>query len=99
MKIQVSENDEVLAFARIGDVENSVDLENSDIPENFETDFKPRYFLYKHGKIFINKNYVEPDNSIDRDSNLMSNIEIQTLIEDLTLQVLELQMSSNVKET
>ncbi|ODJ53104.1 hypothetical protein BFR40_00365 [Brochothrix thermosphacta] len=61
MQIKINADSEIIAYAVIGDVENGITVECDVVPENFEADFKPLYFVYKDKKIGINENYKEPN--------------------------------------
>lgn len=94
MQIKINADSEIIAYAIVGDVENGITVDCEVIPVNFEADFKPLYFVYKDKKIVINENYKEPN---ENEETPISYIEIQSLIEELTLQVLEIQIHLNKK--
>ena len=61
MQIKINADSEIIAYAVIGEVENGITVDCDVVPENFEADFKPLYFVYKDKKIGINENYKEPN--------------------------------------
>jgi len=61
MQIKVNESNEILYYSSDGtkfDDMTSVDI--SVVPENFQTDFKPKYFKFENGTITVNSNYTAP---------------------------------------
>lgn len=63
INIKVNENNEITAYASIGGV-GGIDVSDDILPENFMTDFKRGYFLYKDGKITVNPDF-EPSHEIE----------------------------------
>lgn len=61
MQIKINADSEIIAYAIVGDVENGITVDCDVVPDNFEADFKPLYFVYKDKKIVINENYKEPN--------------------------------------
>ena len=60
MRILV-ENNEITAFAVVGEIVNSIEISDSIVPVNFFSEFDPRKFLYQNGVISENPNYVPPE--------------------------------------
>ena len=54
MQIKINADSEIIAYAIVGDVENGITVDCDVVPDNFEADFKPLYFVYKDKKIVIN---------------------------------------------
>lgn len=62
MKIKV--NDElILSYAIIGNVDNSIEISNEIVPDSFVEDFKPKKYRYTNGQIILNEGY-ENNNEI-----------------------------------
>ena len=56
----VLDKDQIVSFALIGDLDNSIEVDDSIIPDDFMDNFKPNYYLYDNNIISINTNYKEP---------------------------------------
>ena len=56
----VLDKDQIVSFALIGDLDNSIEVDDSIIPDDFMENFKPNYYLYDNNIISINTNYKEP---------------------------------------
>ena len=61
MQIKINADSEIIAYAVIGEVENGITVGCDVVPENFEADFKPLYFVFRDKLIKINENYKEPN--------------------------------------
>ena len=57
MQIQLNSNNEILAFAIVGDLNEGVFI--SDYPQNFIEDFKQLKYKYENEQIVLNENYKE----------------------------------------
>lgn len=57
----VLDKDQIVSFALIGDLDNSIEVDDSVIPDDFMENFKPNYYLYDNNIISINTNYKEPE--------------------------------------
>ncbi|WP_426462570.1 DUF2977 domain-containing protein [Staphylococcus equorum] len=62
MKIQV-DNELILSYAIIGNIENSIEISDEIVPKNFIEEFKPNKYRYTNGQIILNENY-ENNNEI-----------------------------------
>lgn len=60
MKIQINEKNEILSYAKIGDLNNSVEFDGT-IPEDFWRNFKPSFYLLENDAIVENPDYVAPE--------------------------------------
>ncbi|WP_268222265.1 DUF2977 domain-containing protein [Staphylococcus ureilyticus] len=56
MKIKV-DNDLILSYAIIGNIENSVEIDEEILPSDFFDDFKPKKYKYTNDKIVLNETY------------------------------------------
>jgi len=57
MQIQLNANNEILAFAIVGELNEGVFI--SDYPQNFIEDFKQLKYKYENEQIVLNENYKE----------------------------------------
>ncbi|MCJ0907691.1 DUF2977 domain-containing protein [Mammaliicoccus sciuri] len=57
MQIQLNANNEILAFAIIGELNEGILI--SDYPQNFIEDFKQLKYKYENEQIVLNENYKE----------------------------------------
>ena len=57
----VLDKDQIVSFALIGDLDNSIEVDDSIVPADFMENFKPNYYLYDNNIISINTNYKEPE--------------------------------------
>ncbi|MFQ3847899.1 DUF2977 domain-containing protein [Staphylococcus shinii] len=65
LNIKVNANDEITQYAIVGGLGDEGIFVSYDVaPENFMTDFKNGYFLYKDGKITVNPDF-EPSHEIE----------------------------------
>ncbi|MHC9533132.1 DUF2977 domain-containing protein [Dellaglioa sp. L3N] len=59
IKISLNHLNEVINFAKIGDIENSIEYVGV-IPDDFEVKFKPSFFMLENDVIIGNPDYKEP---------------------------------------
>lgn len=59
MRLQVNEKSEIIGYAKRGDLSDSIEFTGT-IPDNFEEEFKPYFFIIKNNTIIENSNYVKP---------------------------------------
>lgn len=57
MQIQINSNNEILAFAIVGELNEGILI--SDYPQNFIEDFKQLKYKYENEQIVLNENYKE----------------------------------------
>ncbi len=57
MQIQLNANNEILAFAIVGELNEGILI--SDYPQNFIEDFKQLKYKYENEQIVLNENYKE----------------------------------------
>lgn len=58
MRIQTDNEDRILAFARVGEINNGQPFSGL-VPDNFEINFKPLMYIVQNGEIVLNPNYKE----------------------------------------
>lgn len=62
MKLELNEKNEIISYLKCGGVEGINFTEfNGVIPDDFEKNFKPSFYLLKDELIIDNPNYVEPE--------------------------------------
>lgn len=65
LNIKVNDNDEITSFAIVGGVgDEGVFVSYDAAPDNFISDFKNGYFLYKDGVISVNPNFEPPRDTV-----------------------------------
>lgn len=60
MQIQVNEKKEITGYAAIGGFEDGREVEEEQLPEGFEENYRPGKYLYEEGEIHENPAYEEP---------------------------------------
>lgn len=59
MQILVNDKNEITSYVVLGEIEGSVEF-NGSLPDGFEANFKPSYYLLQDNEIVVNPNYQEP---------------------------------------
>lgn len=59
MFILVNNNNEITAYSDCGGIEGSIEFRGS-VPDDFKSDFKPKFYLLQNNEIVVNPNYQEP---------------------------------------
>ena len=60
MQLEINSNNEIIAYLIYGGIDGIKLVEyGGAIPDNFEENFKPSFYLLKNNEIVINPNYVE----------------------------------------
>ena len=62
MKIQVNSSYEIISFASIGGLGNSIEISDDIVPYDFLLNFKPKKYKYEGGQILLNENYSSDNN-------------------------------------
>lgn len=61
MQIKINELNEILYYAPDDTkFDDMVSIDSSITPENFQADFKSKYFKFENGTITVNPNYTAP---------------------------------------
>lgn len=61
MQVKVNESNEILYYSSDDPkFDDMTSVDNSVVPENFQTDFKSKYFKFENGTITVNSNYTAP---------------------------------------
>ena len=95
MKIKV-ENDLILSYAIIGNIDDSIEINDNIVPNNFINDFKPKKYKYKNEQIVLNENYTSSDDEqpIQPPSISMpgSDEELRKMFADMQVQLVQANM-------
>lgn len=67
MKILLNDSKEIVGYVGFGDLSDSIGFAGS-VPDGFEANFKPKYYMYKDNEIVVNPNYEEPSFTIPEPS-------------------------------
>lgn len=91
MKIMIKEGTNLIdAYATIGIVEDSIEIDEAILPDNFFSDFAEDKFLYSDGKVTENPNYIPPPEPIPEPSLEEKLAAAELQIEELTECILEM---------
>lgn len=59
MRISLNSNNEIIGYAIVGDLEGSIEINDSIVPQGFVLYFKPKRYLYNEGTIELNSDFEE----------------------------------------
>lgn len=59
MQIIANQVGEVISYVKVGTIEGAIEFGGT-IPDDFEDNFKPSFYLLQNNEIVVNQNYVEP---------------------------------------
>lgn len=59
MQITVNSVGEIISYVKVGTIEDAIGFDGI-IPNDFEDNFKPSFYLLQNNEIVVNPNYVEP---------------------------------------
>ncbi|MCP8859429.1 DUF2977 domain-containing protein [Latilactobacillus curvatus] len=59
MILSVNEKSEIIAYVEIGGMEGGIEY-SGELPDDFRTNFKPKYYLLVNNSVVINSDYSEP---------------------------------------
>lgn len=59
MQVLTNEKNEILAYASLGKIAGAIDFDGT-VPDGFEDNFQPSFYLLQNDAIVINPNYEEP---------------------------------------
>lgn len=62
MLIKINDQNLILEYTTIGGLPDSIEYDGI-VPDDFETKFKPCFYMIQNGEIIENSNYVEPSNT------------------------------------
>lgn len=69
MKLVLNNNQEIISYVLIGDMTDSIEYQGT-IPDGFEEDFKPSFYLLQNNEITVNSDYVPPKPPVVGPGNL-----------------------------
>lgn len=58
----MNENDEIIGYASVGGC-GGIEIDDNALPEGFENNFVPSFYLYQNNKVMQNPNYSETGQS------------------------------------
>lgn len=61
LQLELSDKNEILQYATIGELANAVECDIKNMPDDFHTNFEPRFYLFESGDIIKNPDYVAPE--------------------------------------
>ena len=112
MKIQVNSSYEIISFASIGGLGNSIEISDDIVPYDFLLNFKPKKYKYEGGQIVLNENYssgnneqpIEPPNismpgSDEELRRMFANMQIQIVQGNVMVSELSQQNAQLSQET
>ena len=68
MKIKLNDKNEITEYSVIGDLTDSIEINDNLKPSDFYDSFKPGYYMYESGEIVISPNYEEPTITVPKPS-------------------------------
>ncbi|EUJ38210.1 DUF2977 domain-containing protein [Brochothrix thermosphacta] len=86
MQVLLDDKKAILAYAVVGEIDGAVQIDDTQIPINFEDDFKPLYFVLKNDEVIKNEDFEKNDEVIGDDE--VPTIERISQLENLVLQLL-----------
>ncbi|USF96128.1 hypothetical protein [Latilactobacillus phage TMW 1.46 P1] len=63
MQITVNSVGEIISYVKVGTIEGAIEFSGT-IPDDFEDNFKPSFYLLQNNAIVLNQSYVEPKPTI-----------------------------------
>lgn len=103
MKIQIDSNNIITSYAKVGDIENSIEVKDNQLPSDFYDDYKRNFYKYdEENKIVVkNEDYEENDYLTDTNNNLMleDNKPIDNEKLSKVISMLSVIQKTNVKTT
>ncbi|MEB3377166.1 DUF2977 domain-containing protein [Pediococcus pentosaceus] len=94
MQLVINDKNEITAYASVGDIGGTE--YSGEIPENFYSDFKPEFFLFKDGKIYENPNYVKPVTNLPTGPTSLEQIVMQQAMTITQMQQMLMQQSKDI---
>lgn len=58
MRLVVNQTSEIISYVKVGTIEGAIEFGGT-IPDDFEDNFKPSFYLLQNDEIVLNPNYVE----------------------------------------
>ncbi|WP_239719637.1 DUF2977 domain-containing protein [Mammaliicoccus sp. G-M31] len=96
MLIQINSSNEIIAFANVGNLNNSIEVDNDMMPNDFFINFKPKKYKYEDEQIVLNENYTSSNDEqpIQPPSISMpgSDEELRKMFADMQVQLVQANM-------
>lgn len=72
MRIQIDSNNVITSYANVGDIENSVEVTDDQLPSDFYDNYKRNFYKYdqENEMVVKNEDYEENDDLTDTNDNL-----------------------------
>ncbi len=89
----VLKNNEIIEYAIVGHISGSVYYDGN-LPEDFNENFKPSFYLLKDNEIIENTDYVAPEPPVIGPSNLekqVAALSYQQMVDSQTIETLQQQ--------
>lgn len=96
MQLVINEKNEITAYATVGNI-GGVGY-TDEVPDNFYSDFKPYFFLFKNEKIYENPDYVEPVPNIPTGPTNLQQIVMQQAMTIAQMQQMLMQQNKDIAE-
>lgn len=96
MQLVINEKNEITAYATVGNI-GGVGY-TDEVPDNFYSDFKPYFFLFKNEKIYENPDYAEPVSNIPTGPTNLQQIIMQQAKTIVQMQSVMMQQSKDIAE-
>lgn len=91
MKIKV-DNDLILSYAIIGNVDNSIDIDDEIVPIDFFESFKPKKYKYINEEIILNEDFTEDEEQPTQPPIIempSSDEELRKMFADMQVQIVQ----------
>ena len=93
MRLQVNDSDEIIAYATLGDINDSTEYAGT-VPDGFYENYKPSFYLLQNNEIVENPNYVAPKPPEIKPSDLekqVATLSYQQMVDSQTIETLQQQ--------
>lgn len=101
MKIQIDSNNIITSYANVGDIENSIEVTDDQLPSDFYDNYKRNFYKYdqENEMVVKNEDYEENDdlNDINNDLSLEVGKPIDNEKLNKVISMLSVIQKSNVK--
>ncbi|MBF7122813.1 DUF2977 domain-containing protein [Pediococcus pentosaceus] len=95
MKLLLDDKKIIIGMAVIGSIEGAIDYSGL-IPDGFEEQFKPNFYMLKNNLITENPDYVEPSNDVPTGPNSLQQIVMQQAITIAKMQQMLMQQNKDI---
>lgn len=101
MKIQIDSNNVITSYAKVGDIDNSIEVTDDQLPSDFYDNYKRNFYKYdqENEMVVKNEDYEENDdlNDINNDLSLEVGKPIDNEKLNKVISMLSVIQKSNVK--